>query len=926
MNEETFNELEKLRSEAELTEKGLKKKTFDLQTVSDVSQDMGSLEDTREILENLLMMVMGNLGALSGVILLLDTNKNKIETVIQRGMEDTSIDMLYRAIESGHFKELQRAVDVQIPGERNDARQKDEKKILDLLSSLKINIWIPFEVNEGLCGGIGLGERLSGTSYTKDDRELLCTLSNQGALAIRNIKSMQLKEKETALSKYLQETKEYQYSNVVGKCKKMQKLLQEVENLSKTNNPIIVVGESGTGKELIARNIHTDSARAKFPVIEFALPKERRISKERRKGEIHVLVERRQRDNIDRRQRDKVECELFGSENMSSSDDAGKKIGTFELADRGTIIIKNVENMPLSTQKRFMKFLETGNFSRVGSNDPVHSDVRVIVTTKDINLVQKQLDSELFSLLSAHKLEVPPLRDRKRDIPYLMEHFVEKISKTKHVQVKKFSKEATNKLLKYDYPGNVDELENVIGRAVELSKANAIIEEEVIFLGDTDVESKMRLNLLDIPLIKRLCESNKLIMTFKITVLLFFISLLYLIAIQPDVLIGGENIALILCWRIGLPLLFITFLFAARFGCGICPIYCISRFFNKYVSLKISVPSFIKKHDVWIMSIGFIFILFMESYTHMAHSVNKTAYLIFSILFAAIIADFIYEKSAWCRHFCPLGGLGSLFSMSSMIEIRTNKHTCSTICTTHDCFKGTEKVGPCPMFLHLQFLSDNRDCKICLNCIKSCTHNATRLNIRIPGAEISSLNQPSLAGALISIILSGLLVAEIFSKLDIGQVHFLYIFSISILFALSLNFINNYFASFMSKDTTIGNLKHFGYTLLPLTLFGHIALKFMEVFENMNGSFNLFGIYKLNYNLTTIIQLLLVVIGLFITQYLIYKVVQNRVIKNKQYRTFIIQGMVPLIFAVIYVSLFFKGTQTIVVYPVKFLFSIFITT
>ncbi len=310
----------------------------------------------------------------------------------------------------------------------------------------------------------------------------------------------------------------------------------------------------------------------------------------------------------------------------------------------------------------------------------------------------------------------------------------------------------------------------------------------------------------------------------------------------------------------------------------------------------------------------------------MTYSTTKTAYLILGVFSGTIIFDIIFEKSAWCRYLCPLGGMNGLFGMSSMIEMRANKHTCTTICTTHDCFKGTEKVGPCPMFLHLQFLQDNRDCKLCLNCIKNCKHSATRLNLRIPGAEIISLKQPSLTGALISIALCGLLIAEIFSKLDIGQVHFLYIFTISILFALSLNFINNYFTSCMSKDTTIGHLKHFGYTLLPLTLFGYIALKFMEVFENMNGSFNLFGIYKLNYNLTTIIQLLLVVIGLFITQYLIYKVVQNRVIKNKQYRTFIIQGMVPLIFAVLYVSLFFKGTQTIIVYPVKFLFSIFITT
>jgi polyferredoxin len=307
------------------------------------------------------------------------------------------------------------------------------------------------------------------------------------------------------------------------------------------------------------------------------------------------------------------------------------------------------------------------------------------------------------------------------------------------------------------------------------------------------------------------------------------------------------------------------------------------------------------------MGIGFISILFLESYTHMAHSINKTVYLILSILLATIIADFVFEKSAWCRYICPMGGLGSLFSMSSIIEIRANKHTCTTICTTHDCFKGTEKVEPCPMFLHLQFLSDNRDCKVCLNCIKSCNHNATQMNIRIPGAEIASLKEPSLAGAVMSILLSGLLVAEIFSKLEVGHVHFLYIVSLSLVFALSLNLISNYFTASMSNAAAIEHFKHFGYTLLPLTLFGHIAFKFMEVFEDMKGTVNVLGIYKLHYNILSIIQLLLVTIGLFLTEYLVYKVVQNRIAKNKWIQMFTIQGTVPLIFAVLYLLLFVKG-------------------
>jgi uncharacterized membrane protein HdeD (DUF308 family) len=295
----------------------------------------------------------------------------------------------------------------------------------------------------------------------------------------------------------------------------------------------------------------------------------------------------------------------------------------------------------------------------------------------------------------------------------------------------------------------------------------------------------------------------------------------------------------------------------------------------------------------------------MEEYTHMAYSVNKTAYLIFSILIAAIIVDFIFEKSAWCRHLCPLGGMGGIFSMSSMIEIRSNRNVCTTICTTHDCYKGSEKAAPCPMFLHLQFLSDNRNCKVCLNCIKNCTHHATRLNLRIPGAEISSLRQPSLSGALLSIILSGLLAAVLISKSNISQVSFPLIFAASICFALIMNLASNFSTALTSKETIVEHIKHFGYTLLPLTLFGFTAHKAVDVFGNVEGSLMLFNIYKLNFNFTTAFQLLMVLTGLFITEYLIYKIIQNKITKNKQSQVLVIQGIIPLIIAVIYIMLFF---------------------
>jgi len=708
----------------------------------------------------------------------------------------------------------------------------------------------------------------------------------------QNIKSIDLKKHEIALSRYLQKAKEHQYSGVVWKSKRMQRVFNEAKKYSGNDEPVTVIGKPGTGKEILSRKIHMDSTKAQFPVFEMVLPKERR----KESAAIHN----------ERRQLDHTECELFGKEKIIYTTDEETRIGCLELVNNGTLIIKNIENMSLCIQEHLLKFIETGKFLRIGGSNPVYSNVRIIVTTTDISTMQRQLCQKLFQMLSEHKLEIPPLNEHKKDIPSLIDHFADKMSNKRHMPKKKFSLDATNKLLKYDYPGNVKELENVIERAITLSTADADIEEEVIFLGaPTSIEDEKRVNLLNIAMVERLCKSPRFISTIKSVLLIVFISLLCMLAAQSNISIGGKNITLIFCWQLGIPLVFALFLFAARFGCGICPIYSITRFLNRY-NLKRPIPDFIKKYDVWIMGIGFISILFVEEYTHMSTSISKTAYLLFSVLFAAVIIDFIFEKSAWCRHLCPLGGMSGLFSMSSLIEIRANRNVCTTICTTHDCFKGSEKAKPCPMFLHLQFLSDNRACKVCLNCIKNCTHHATRLNLRIPGAEISSLNHPAMSSAIFSIILSGLLAAEIISRTDIIQINYLFIFSASIFSALTLSLIINYFTALILKETVAKHLRHFGYTLIPLVLFGFISHYSTDIFGNVKGTLMIFNAYKLSLNFTTTFQLLTVLTGLIITLYLINKIIMTVIGKNRQLQIFAIQGTVPLVLSIIYIMLFFN--------------------
>jgi class 3 adenylate cyclase len=174
-----------LLTEAEQSERELEKRVFHLKTLYDVSQVIGALREPQQIIKNLLMMVIGTFGARKGVIFLVDAQRGRLEAVTQRGLGKTSLDTLSQAIQAGFFAEIQDLKDIQILDD-SEKVQKAGKKIFDLLLSAHIRLWIPFALNEDFQGGIGLGDKLSGESYTPDDQELLSTMANQLTVALDN--------------------------------------------------------------------------------------------------------------------------------------------------------------------------------------------------------------------------------------------------------------------------------------------------------------------------------------------------------------------------------------------------------------------------------------------------------------------------------------------------------------------------------------------------------------------------------------------------------------------------------------------------------------------------------------------------------------------------------------------------------------------
>ena len=274
------------------------------------------------------------------------------------------------------------------------------------------------------------------------------------SIIIRNIVVHQSLVKENIFLR--QELKKrYQLNDIIGKGPRMQDLFALIRKVAKSNTTVLIEGESGTGKELIARAIHTNSQRSKGPFV--AVP-------------CAALPE------------SLLESELFGHEKGAFTGAIATRKGSFELADKGTLFLDEVGDMSLKIQANFLRVLEQREFRRVGGTNLIKVDVRVIsATNQDLNKLIKngKFREDLYYRLNVVSVNPPPLRKRKEDIPLLVEHFLKKYSIENKKDVKWIHEDALKLLIQYDWPGNVRELENVIERAVVLTKEDFINYDEL---------------------------------------------------------------------------------------------------------------------------------------------------------------------------------------------------------------------------------------------------------------------------------------------------------------------------------------------------------------------------------------------------------------------------------------------------------------
>lgn len=247
-----------------------------------------------------------------------------------------------------------------------------------------------------------------------------------------------------------------EFELVIGQSPAMQKVLDIVRRVAPTESTVLITGESGTGKELIAREIHRHSRRRQAPFVVV---------------DCGALVETL------------FESELFGHVKGSFTGAHETKHGRFEVADGGTIFFDEISNISPNIQAKLLRVIQEREITRIGSNRPIKVDVRILAATNEnlAELVRKgKFREDLFYRLNVVPLHLPPLRERKEDIPLLVEHFLQKYNRRAKKAIKGITPRALKSLLDYDWPGNIRELENTIERAVVLARGEMIDLEDLV--------------------------------------------------------------------------------------------------------------------------------------------------------------------------------------------------------------------------------------------------------------------------------------------------------------------------------------------------------------------------------------------------------------------------------------------------------------
>ncbi len=433
----------------------IKREVVELSLLHEISELLDRSFDLRDELGPILRAISKHTGMLRGTISLLNRELNEITICAAHGLSPKQLQRgRYQLGEGVIGKVVQTGRSVIIPSiseepvflNRTHARKNIDRERISY-------ICVPIKMDSAVIGALS-ADRIFGENISLgEDLRLMAIIASMIARAVK-LRQYQQEEYEKLLEENtrLQEAlrKRFQPANIIGHSKAIQAVFDLIAKVAKSDTTVLIRGESGVGKELVAQSIHYNSERAAKPFIRVncaALP-----------------------ENI-------IESELFGHEKGAFTGASSERKGRFELAHQGTLFLDEIGDLSPQVQIRLLRVLQEREFERVGGNETVKVNVRVIAATnRDLEALMKadKFRPDLYYRLNVFPIVVPPLRERRTDILELANFFVEKHSRENQKYVRRISTPAIDMLMSYHWPGNVRELENCIERACLLTNDDVV--------------------------------------------------------------------------------------------------------------------------------------------------------------------------------------------------------------------------------------------------------------------------------------------------------------------------------------------------------------------------------------------------------------------------------------------------------------------
>ncbi|GBE94446.1 sigma 54-interacting transcriptional regulator [Nostoc cycadae] len=500
---------------------------------------------------------------------------------------------------------------------------------------------------------------------------------------------------------------------IVGTSRYAVRLREQIREAAADRKSVEIFGEPGLEKDNIAALIHYGSPKRREPII-------------------------------------KINCGILQTSGIDLFGRAGGKPGLLEWLGEGTLVLNNIQELPPELLPAMVQLIKTGTYNPVTRTGeptaaPRSSQARILI-------ISEKTQSKIERCVG-RVIKVPPVRVRKTDIKAQVEYYISLYVRSRGLPKPHVTPEALRRLQSYDFPGNLKELKNLVERAIVQAGVRQELTEEIFWSAQTK-KKEFRVNLLNsYPGLRKFLRSDwwpdRINYGFTVVVFPILIAVLF---VGPQT--RDRNFALNLFWAWWWPFFLLIFPFLGRVWCSVCPFMIYGEITQKLSlwlfprQLKRWPREKAEKWGGWFLFGLFTLIFLWEELWHLENTAYLSACLLLLITAGAMIFSAIFERRFWCRYLCPIGGMNGLFAKLSMTELRAQQGICSATCTTYQCYKGGPQKGEgmetngCPLYSHPAQLEDNRDCVLCMTCLKACPHRSVEFNLRPPGIELWTTHVP----------------------------------------------------------------------------------------------------------------------------------------------------------------------------------------